>query len=176
MDATDTRQATGHPDDGGRRPARNPGVTAAPRRPLHLLVAAGAVSAAYAGSLAWVLALQAEADRALVAERQPVGHAIALLRSHHERMTERLDAAWDAYAAAADNVTTVADSVGELNTGLAGLASRVAQVEAVAGSIPQRINLPAVKQITTPKSKGSKPAPAAAPPPPANASSGASGG
>jgi hypothetical protein len=132
------------------------------------------VSAVYAGSLAWVVALQADTDRQLIAERQPVGDAIDMLRVHHDAMTVRVGDAWGAYQEATETFSDAADRASELNAQLAGLADRVADVVAVAGAIPQRIYLPAVSKVTVPKSVN--PRPVAPPPPPTNATSGASGG
>jgi hypothetical protein len=136
-------------------------------------VAAGAVSAAYAGSLAWVANLQATADWERINERQPVHAAIDLLRTHHDGMAGRLGAAWDGYQAAAGQLAHVADGVSALNDGLIGLDRRVAEIERLAGSVPTRLQLPSIGSVSRPRPVTAKPAP---PPPATNATSGASGG
>jgi hypothetical protein len=124
----------------------------------------------YALSVAGVSILQFEHDRQLIAAREPVADAIAELATHHDRLTQRIEAVRGAYERAADRYGLVSDELRRLHDRLADLHGQVAAIEGAAGRLPTAISLPTVPQVKP------APAPVAAPAPKSHAKTGASGG
>lgn len=143
----------------------------APKRPYHVVVAVGLSTGVYALSLAGVSILQFEHDRRLIEAREPVADAVAELATHHDRLTQRLDAVRGLYERAADRYGLVGDELRRLHDRLADLQGQVAAIEGAAGRLPTAISLPAVPRAN--------PAPAPVvtqPAPKTHAKTGASGG
>jgi hypothetical protein len=160
---------------------------AEPRRPVHLGVAVGLCAGVYAGSLTAVTVLQIDRDRALIADRAPVGEAIELLGRHNDRMATEIEVTGTAFQHAAESYDGVARGVLDLDTAVQRLTARVAAIKGSAMRIPDVIALPPVGHNGSSGSKSSggggssgsgsvsvpKPKPA---PPPVHGSTGASGG
>jgi uncharacterized membrane protein YgcG len=161
---------------------------AEPRRPFHLGVAVGLCAGVYAGSLTAVTVLQIDRDRALIADRAPVGEAIELLGRHNDRMATAIEVTGAAFQHAAEGYDGVARGVLDLDTAVQRLTARVAAIKGSAMRIPDVIALPPVGHNSSSsgsKSSGGggssgsgsvsvpKPKPA---PPPVQGSTGASGG
>jgi hypothetical protein len=174
-------------------PAARPAAKAEPRRPYHIGVAVGLCAGVYAGSLTAVTVLQIDRDRALIADRAPVGEAIGLLAGHNDRMTKAIEAADTEFRRAADGYDGVSRGAVDLDTAVKRLTARVAAITGSAGKLPDSLRLPTVtsgggggassgggKASSGGGSSGSGsislPKPRPAPPPPANATTGASGG
>jgi hypothetical protein len=160
------------------------GPKAEPRRPYHIGVAVGLCAGVYAGSLTAVTVLQIDRDRALIADRAPVGEAIELLGRHNDRMATEIEVAGAAFQRAAEGYDGVAQGVTDLDVAVQRLTVRVAAIKGSAMRMPDAIALPPIGHSgSNTKSSGGggsagsisvpKPKPA---PPPVNASTGASGG
>jgi hypothetical protein len=161
----------GRPSQPPPKPASDSRPRSSSKRPYHVAVAVGLSTGVYALSLAGVSILQFEHDRQLIAAREPVADAIAELATHHDRLTQRIEAVRGAYERAADRYGLVSDELRRLHDRLADLHGQVAAIEGAAGRLPTAISLPTVPQV--------KPAPApvvAAPAPKSHAKTGASGG
>lgn len=113
------------------RPVPSPRPTSGPRRPIHVLVALGLGTGVYAFSLATVTTLQAETDRALIADRAPVGEAIALLGSTHDRLAADMERARTQYVAAADGYGALTGGLDDLRANLDRLGAALAVVEGI---------------------------------------------
>ncbi len=126
-------------------PRPQPRPVTNPRRPIHVIVALGLGTGVYAFSLATVTALQAETDRGLIADREPVGHAIALLGSTHDRFAADMEQARTQYVAAADGYGALTGGLDDLRANLDRLGAALAVVEGI--NVDRRtlaaLNLPA---------------------------------
>jgi hypothetical protein len=101
------------------------------RRATHLPVIVGLSAGLYAASLTAVSVLQIDADRAAIAQRDPVAEAIDSLAQHHQRMADALTDATQRYGDAVDTYRVVAADSAETRARLDELARAVAEVEAV---------------------------------------------
>lgn len=160
-----------------------------PKRPYHVGVAVGLTTSVYAATLLLSTRLQIEADRALIADRDPVQVAIQALGSHHDSMTDSLEQSRDQYNAAVGGYNSVVASLDQLDERLASVSGTVQAVEKLGASISTSLALPAIPTrgsnggTASSRSGGgggttTKPpaaAPKAAPPPPTSGSTGASG-
>jgi hypothetical protein len=101
------------------------------RHATHLPVIIGLSAGLYAASLTAVSVLQIGADRAAIAQRDPVTEAIDALALHHGRMAEALTLATQRYGDAVDAYRAVAADTEATKARLDALAEAVAEVEAV---------------------------------------------
>jgi hypothetical protein len=101
------------------------------RHPLHIPVIAGISAGLYAGCLFVTSGLQFAADRALIADRQPLADAITLLQQDHEAMTAALQAATDRYNEAVDGYGALTSDRVALQARLARLGRQVAAIEGI---------------------------------------------
>jgi hypothetical protein len=101
------------------------------RYPAHVAVAIGLGTGVYAFSLAAVTGLQAATDRALIADREPVADAIALLGDHHDRLAASLEDARTRYVAATEQYGALAGGLDALHQRLDALGESLAAVEAM---------------------------------------------
>lgn len=115
--------------------------------PAHLAVYVGLSAGAYAIGLAAVTALQSGAEAAVAAERAPLTRGIEEVGAGHDELAARLDRAQAAYQAAADAYAAVAGPLGDVQDGLAGLASKVAAIDGASRSLPSSVKLPAVTRV-----------------------------
>jgi hypothetical protein len=153
-----------------------PSKTPDPKRPYHLGMAIGISAGLYAASLATVTTLQVDADRTVIADRQPVRDAIDVLDRHHEELAGRLGAARASYSDATVRYGSVAEGLKAVHDRLVALGTEVAALDRV--RVPS-LNIPYMPTVKVPgRAPGTAPRPAKAPPPPppTHASSGASGG
>jgi hypothetical protein len=165
--------------------------SAEPRRPYHVAVAVGITTSVYAATLLLATRLQIEADRAFMADRDPVQVAIHALGNHHDSLTEQLEQSRQQYNAALGGFDSVVASLDQLDERLASVDGSVQAVERLGASISTSIALPPIPTRrstggtgssnggsgggggTTTKPPAAKPPPA--PPPPTSGSTGASG-
>ena len=119
--------------------------------------------------LAGVTSAQADHDRRVISDREPMVDAIGLLGSGHDRMQARVEAAQARYAAASDRYSEAANQLGALQADLDRLARTVTRIEGTPLATPPRISAPAAPGV-----RPLAVAPAAAPPP-TQATTGASG-
>ena len=141
--------ATRDPGSGSRSGA------AGPRRHYHIGVAIGLSAGVYAGSLAAVTMLQVDHDKGLIADRRPVGDAIALLGEHHDAMAADLELASLVYEEASRQYGAVVSGVGDLHDDVERLGKAVSRIEGSALRVPSRIALPAVPR--TPRTVATAP-------------------
>ena len=141
----------------------------ATRRPYHVGVAIGLSTSAYAMVLAGVTSAQADHDRRVISDREPMVDAVSLLASGHDRMQARIEAARSRYAAASDRYAQAAQQLGALQADLDRLARTLTRIEGTTFAAPPRISAPAAAGV---RPLAAAPAPA---PPPTQATTGASG-
>src|SRR4029079_14804791 len=118
-----------------------------PRRPLHLAVMLGASAALYAGSMAGVALLQADADRALTQRQAPAKDAVSRLQDGHARLDAAIGKAADAYARAAARYEALTPTLTDTETSLSDLASRVETISGAERALPARISLPPITRV-----------------------------
>ena len=106
------------------------------RRPVHVAVAIGLGTGVYAFSLATVTALQAETDRALIADREPVAEAIGLLADHHDGLAASLETARLRYTVATERYGELAGGLDALHAELEDLGASIRAVEGMRFSVP----------------------------------------
>lgn len=114
-----------------QRPVPASRSNSGPRRPVHVIVALGLGTGVYAFSLATVTALQAETDRALIADREPVGQAISLLGTTHDRLAADMEVARTQYTAAADGYGALTGGLDDLHADLDRLGAALTAVEGI---------------------------------------------
>ena len=102
------------------------------KRPYHVGVALGLTASIYAGSLAAVSMLQFEHDRSLIADRQPVSDAIALLGQHHDAMTDDLERAGVVFEDASLRYEALATGLQALHADVVALSDTLARVNKLA--------------------------------------------
>jgi hypothetical protein len=168
-----------------KAPTQRPGA----KRPYHVGVAVGLTTSLYAATLLLATRLQIDADRALIADREPMQRAIDALGSHHDTLTSLLDEARDAYNTAATGFGSVIDGMAHLDEHLTAVSGTIEAAERLSASISANLSLPVIPVPRT-ASGGSgsgggtggtgttKPPtvkPPAAPPPPTSGGTGASG-
>lgn len=117
------------------------------RRPVHLAVLVGVSTAAYAGTLAGVAALQSTTDRAVIADRAPLVRAVEGAASDHLGLEAAADAAARRYDVLAAEYQGVGLDVGALEAAIDSLADRVQVMADTASSLPTRIDLPTVQAL-----------------------------
>ena len=110
---------------------------------LHLPALAALCAAAYAASLAFVTAQQADADAALRASRQPMQDAVAALGEARKRTTADVGRATGELERAGWAYARTVRASTELDAALASLAEEVATTTGAAAALPDRISLPA---------------------------------
>jgi hypothetical protein len=88
--------------------------------------------------------LQIDADRALMADRDPMQRAIDALGTHHDSLTGLLDEARDQYNAAAAGFGSVVDGMDHLDRHLTAVASAIQAAERLSATISANLSLPAV--------------------------------
>lgn len=106
------------------------------RRPVHVVVAIGLGTGVYAFSLATVTALQAETDRALIADREPVAAAIGLLADHHDGLAASLETARLRYTLATERYGELAGGLDALHGELEDLGASIRAVEGMRFAVP----------------------------------------
>jgi hypothetical protein len=136
------------------------------RRPVHLAVLVGISTAAYAVSLAAVTTMQSDTDARIAADRAPIGLAADSIASEHRDLEAAIDEASRRYTVLTSRYGALEQGVGDMESGLDALAATAAGITDVAGSLPTRISVPAVRLA---------PAPRQAAPPATQATTGASG-
>ena len=99
------------------------------RRPVHLAIFVGLSAGAYAASLAGVTALQAATVQAVSDGYAPTSDAIDLLKTHHDELEARLQAATAAYNTAADTYGDVSGSLKAYEQQLQALAEQVTKIQ-----------------------------------------------
>jgi phage shock protein A len=121
--------------------------------PLHLPVVLGVGTGLYAVALAGVTALQAHADAALAAERQPLSAAVASVSGRRQALERQLQATVSSLNAAATAYDAVRGHSVALETALGTLAAQVTAATGAAASLPSHVSLPAavgtVSSVTT---------------------------
>lgn len=121
--------------------------------PLHLPVVLSVGTGLYAVTLAGVTALQARADAALTAERQPLTAAVATLSDRRQALEQQLQGTVSSLNAAAAAYDQVRGRSAALETVLGALAAQVTAATGAAASLPSHVSLPAavgtVGSVTT---------------------------
>lgn len=114
------------------------------KRPLaHLPLVAAVSAAGYAATLAWVTAVQADADQALAAARAPLARDVASAQDARRRTQAAVDAAVRELRHALRGYQLTVDASGTLDRRLEELGALVADVTGAASSLPQNVPLPA---------------------------------
>jgi uncharacterized membrane protein YgcG len=114
------------------------------RQPVHVVVAMGLGTGIYAFSLAAVTALQADTDRALIADREPVGAAIGILETNHDQLAANLELARQRYAAATDSYGALIGGLDNLHARLDALGASLQAVEGIAINAPRLPGVPVI--------------------------------
>ena len=104
----------------------------------------GASAAVYAVTLAGVSVMQADADAAIAARRQPYLEAVAAARSANDALEAAVVRIDGEVRALADQYAAVGQDVAAYQARLDELASLVATVQGSAAALPTRISLPTV--------------------------------
>jgi hypothetical protein len=124
------------------------------RRPVHLAIFVGLSAGAYAASLAGVTALQAVSVQAVSDGYAPTSDAIDLLKTHHDELEARLQAAAAAYNTAADTYGGVSGSLKAYEEQLQALAKQVTKTKGSAAWVPPTSGgLPSVGRVSATTSK-----------------------
>jgi hypothetical protein len=124
------------------------------RRPVHLAIFVGLSAGAYAVSLAGVTALQAASVQAVSDGYAPTSDAIDLLKTHHDQLEARLQAATAAYNTAAGGYGDVSDSLKAYEEQLQALAKQVTKTKGSAVWVPPAGGgLPSVGRVSATTSK-----------------------
>ena len=124
------------------------------RRPIHLAVFIGLSAGAYAVSMAGVTALQAATVQTTSDGYAPTTDAIDLLKTQHDALEARLQAATDAYNTAAGTYGTVAGSLKAYEQQLQALAKQVSKTKGSAAWVPAAGGgLPSVGRASASSSK-----------------------
>lgn len=121
-----------------------------PRIPRQVVVLVGLSTAAYAGSLASVAALQSAAEASTVADRAPAAAALADAVARNDALAARLHdvASIQAEAAAAYDRLTAQIAADE--KALTSLAAKVAAVDGSSRSLPTSVAMPrSVRVVVT---------------------------
>ena len=119
------------------------------RRPLHIGVFLGLSAGAYALSLAGVTALQAQAEAATAADRNPTAQALAGLAAQHDSLEADALRASRAYERATSAYDRVSQAQADAEIQLGQLATIVKAVDGAARALPSRVALPAVTRTVT---------------------------
>lgn len=135
-----------------------------PSVPPHVGVMFGLTAAGYAATLGLVTALQASAEAAVIADRQPVAAAIEGVAADNDRLAGSVEGAGRDISAAVAAYEAVAARLPGVETRLTDLSALVQAVDGAARALPARAPVPTVVRTTT-----------AAPRPVAHATSGGSG-
>lgn len=124
------------------------------RRPVHLAIFVGLSAGAYAASLAGVTALQAATVQAVSDGSAPTSDAIDLLKTHHDQLEARLQAATAAYNTAAGTYGDVSGSLKAYEQQLQALAKQVTKTKGSAAWVPPTSGgLPSVGRVSATASK-----------------------
>ena len=124
------------------------------RHPVHLAIFVGLSAGAYAASLAGVTALQASTVQAVSDGYAPTSDAIDLLKTHHDQLEARLQAATAAYNTAADTYGDVSGSLKAYEQQLQALAKQVTKTKGSAAWVPPTSGgLPSVGRVSATASK-----------------------
>jgi hypothetical protein len=119
------------------------------RRPVHLAVLVGASASAYAITLAGVTALQSTTDARTVADREPGAHAADVMSSGNDALESSLDEATQVFEVAAGRYARLTPRLGDMETSLDALGTRVERVTGAADSLPGRVSLPRITTSTS---------------------------
>jgi len=128
------------------------------RRP-HVVIAAicGVSVGAYALSLSAVARSQADSDKDLIVDREPIQRAIGLLTAHRTALSSTLTLSRQRYASASRDYGDLQDDLKELHGLLQAFGRDMAKLDQAAAGVPTSIRLPGVREIA--------PVPRADPPP-----------
>jgi hypothetical protein len=114
-----------------------------PRPALHVPLLAAASMGIYAVTLSGVTYLQAQHDRAVAAQQQPLLDAAARAAVERSLTQTAIRRAADALQAASDRYATTAEASTQLDAALAALAAQVSETTGAAARLPTSVALPA---------------------------------
>lgn len=123
------------------------------RRPLHVVAYLGLSAGAYAVSLAAVTALQAQAEAAVLTDREPTAQAIAELATANDRLEATAGLVGRTYERASGAYDRVGQTLADVEARLAGLADIVGAVNGASLALPDRVALPRLTRTVTPVSR-----------------------
>jgi hypothetical protein len=114
--------------------------------PLHVGVLLGVSAGSYALMLAGVAGLQSAGDAQLAADRAPLRAAIDDLVSAHDRLTDTVNRAGQAYEQAAAAYDATGSQFTGLESVLGDLAGNVSAINGAAKSLPASAPMPKVSR------------------------------
>jgi hypothetical protein len=121
-----------------------------PRIPRQVVVLVGLSTAAYAGSLASVAALQSAAEALTVADRAPAAGALREAVARNDALVARLRDVASTQAEAAATYDRLTVQITAAETGLTSLAAKVAAVDGSSRSLPTSVPMPrSVRVVAT---------------------------
>jgi hypothetical protein len=135
---------------GAEEPRRRVTGPHVPRIPRQVVVLVGLSTAAYAGSLASVAALQSAAEASTVAERAPAAAALADAIARNDALAARLRDAASTQAEAAAAYDRLTAQIAAHEKALTSLAAKVAAVDGSSRSLPTSVAMPrSVRVVVT---------------------------
>jgi hypothetical protein len=116
---------------------------------VRLAMLLGTSAGVYSGSLAVVVALQAQADATAIARRQPTARGIDAVAAENDRLAAMLRRAAGSYDRAADRYELLASELVALDSSVGALGTAVEEVSGSAASLPSGIAVPRLTRSAT---------------------------